>query len=111
MSRILPCYLNTLRMRRGLTQPELAELMGIGASLLSKVESLERRPTTKVILAAEIVFGMPAREIFPGAYKNLEQGVVKRARALRSQFLDRSDPAAAEKLRLIDQIMERSVQS
>lgn len=108
MSRILPSYLSTLRKQRGLSQPDLAQLLDISASLLCKVESLSRRPTARVILPAEIVFGIPAREIFPGAYGEIEQAVGHRARMLLNQLNDRSDPVSVEKKRFIKEITARS---
>src|SRR5471032_480851 len=101
MSRSLPSYLTSLRLQRGLTQPELADLLGIGPSLLSKVETLDRRPTAKVILAAEIVFGVPAREIFPGAYHVIENGVLQRARNLRGQLKGKPDLASVARRQLV----------
>ena len=108
MSRSLPSYLTSLRLQRGLTQPELADLLGIGPSLLSKVESLDRRPTAKVILAAEIVFGVPARDIFPGAYHAIEHGVVERADSLRGHLNGKSGPAASVKRQMLQELMQRS---
>ena len=107
MSRSLPTYLTSLRLQRGLTQPELADLLGIGPSLLSKVESLDRRPTARVVLAAEIVFGVPARDIFPGAYHVIENGVVERARNLRGQLKGKFDPASAAKRQLVKELTQR----
>jgi len=107
MSRHLPSYLKPLRVQRGLSQPELAQLLGISASLLSKVESLARRPTARVILPAEIVFGLSAREIFPGAYSDIEKEVGQRARSLRGQLKHRSDPASMEKKGLLKVIAKR----
>src|SRR5580704_7165229 len=101
MSRQLPSYLKPLRVQRGLSQPELAQLLGISASLLSKVESLTRRPTARVILPAEIVFGLPAREIFPGTYGVIEKEIGQRARALRGMLKHRRDRASVEKKRML----------
>ena len=98
----------SLRLQRGLSQPELADLLGIGPSLLSKVESQDRRPTAKVILAAEIVFGVPARDIFPGAYHVIENGVVQRARNLRGQLKGQSDPASVAKRQLVTDLTKRA---
>lgn len=107
MSRHLPSYLRTLRLQWGLSQSELANLLGISASLLSKVESLTRRPTARVILPAEIVFGLGPDEIFPGAYRGIEKDVGQRARALRQQLKHRSDWAALEKSRQLKAMLRR----
>jgi len=107
MSRHLPSYLKPLRVQHGLSQLELAHLMGISVSLLSKVESLTRRPTARVILPAELVFGLPAREIFPGAYNDIGKEVGQRARSLRVQLKHRPDPAIVEKIALLKTMTKR----
>jgi transcriptional regulator with XRE-family HTH domain len=108
MPRHLPSYLKPLRLQRGLSQPELAALLGIGPSLLSKLESLSRQPTVKVMLAAEIVFGLPARDIFPGAFHNIEAEVVERARTLRKELRRQSNPASRAKKVMLAQMIGKS---
>jgi len=107
MSRHLPSYLRTLRLQWGLTQVELARLLGISDSLLSLVESGARQPTARVILPAEILFGLAGEEIFPGAYWEIEKVVAKRGRALRVRLQSRSGWGAAEKRRLLKTMISR----
>lgn len=111
MSRYLPSYLKPLRVQRGLSQPELAKLLGISASLLSLVETLKRRPTARVILPAEIVFGLPARQIFPGAYRDIAKDVVLRARSLKNQLKRRAVRGRTEKQRVLNDVMKRLARS
>jgi len=94
-------------MRSGLSQPELASLLGISPSLLSKVESLTRRPTARVILAAEIVFGRPARDIFPGPYTKIEQAVLERAKDLKKDLTGPSHPGVQQKRETLNKMVER----
>ena len=111
MSRHLASYLKPLRVQRGLSQSELAKLLGISASLLSLVESLARRPTARVILPAEIVFGMPAREIFPEAYRDIENEVVLRGRSFEKQLKRHPVRGRAEKQRFVNEVMKRLARS
>ena len=111
MSRYLPSYLKPLRVQRGLSQPELARLLGISASLLSLVETLKRRPTARVILPAEVVFGVPARRIFPGAYVDIERDIAHRARSLVTQLRRRPTRGRIEKRRLLKELMKRLARS
>ncbi len=106
MARLLPCYLHTLRKQWGLSQPELAHLLGISTSALCKVETLARRPSAQFLLGAEIVFGHAACETFPGIYGAAEREIVARARALHDALAH--DGAARQKLRLLAEIIERA---
>jgi transcriptional regulator with XRE-family HTH domain len=107
MPHILPSYLHTLRLQWGLTQAELAALLGVSASLVSKVETLARRPTTRVMVPAEILFGRPGDEIFPGAYREMERGVARRGQKLCQALRARNGWAAAEKTRLLRAMVKR----
>jgi len=107
MSGLLPSYLHTLRLQWGLSQPELADLLSISPSLLSKVESLDRRPTTHVILGATVVFDRPGREIFPAEYRDIEQEVVERAHAILMGLEHRSDLPHQEKVARLKEIIAR----
>lgn len=108
MQHQLPCYLHTLRKQWGLSQPELAELLGIGASALSRYERQSRKPTAELIVAAEVVFGLCAKDIFPRFYHTIEQAVMRRARAMYARLEANTDPAVYEKLRLLDTILEHT---
>jgi len=107
MSRHLPRYLRTLRLQWGLSQIELAHLLGISDSLLSKVESGARQPTARVILPTEILFGLAGEEIFPGAYRAIEKDLADRGRKLRMRLKLRSDWGAEEKKRLLKAMVKR----
>jgi transcriptional regulator with XRE-family HTH domain len=110
MHHQLPCYLHSLRKRYGLSQPELAELLGISVSALSRYEGQSRKPTAELIVAAEVIFGLCAKDIFPLFYHEVQQVVVKRAKALYARLEKHTEPAAYEKLRLLDALFERANQ-
>jgi transcriptional regulator with XRE-family HTH domain len=57
--------MRVLRRRLGLTQAELAFLIGRSQSDVSYVESGLRRPHLAEVLMIELVFGVPAVTIFP----------------------------------------------
>ena len=108
MSHLLPSYLRTLRKQWGLSQPELAELLGISSSALCKVETLARKPSAKLLLSAEIIFGLPTQDIFPAAHGAIAQDILKRAQALSNRLETKTDAANLQKLRLLTEIIERS---
>lgn len=107
MSQSLPSYLHTLRLQWGLTQAELGALLGVSASLVSKVETLARRPTARILVPAEILFARPGAEIFPGAYREIERDIVWRGRRLCTTLRSRNGWALSEKKRVLKAMIKR----
>lgn len=72
------CYLRTHRRVWGLTQPELASLLGLqSASHLSRIEHGKYAPTVEVALACQVIFGIPPSAMFPHVYTLIEEEVVR----------------------------------
>jgi transcriptional regulator with XRE-family HTH domain len=111
MPHRLPSYLHTLRKQRGLSQPDLASLLGVTGSALCRFENLSRRPTAELVIAAEVIFGHGPKDVFPGFYRNIERTIVDRARAQHDRLESKTDPAARVKLRLLAEIIERASQA
>lgn len=83
MSAAIPQYLRSYRKRTGLTQSDVASLLGLDTGeSVSKYERLARRPTLETAFALQHVFNVPADELFPGLYREVEQGVRDRARRI-----------------------------
>lgn len=71
------------RKRHGLTQHEMAFLLGSkDGSAVSHVERGAREPSLRSAFACEVMFGVPARELFPGIYEEVEHELKTRAQAL-----------------------------
>jgi transcriptional regulator with XRE-family HTH domain len=83
MAKRLNNYLRTYRKRSGLSQGEVAFLLGChhGAKV-SRYERNARQPTLKTALAYEAVFGVPVRELFAGIFEKVLGMTKKRARVL-----------------------------
>ena len=88
MSRKLDNYLRTHRKRAGLTQKELAYLLGCkeDAKKVSRYECRTRRPGLSSILAYEAFFGIPSRELFAGLYEKVERETFRRVRVLMKKL-------------------------
>jgi len=87
MAHRLPNYLRTHRKRAGLSQDEVAYLLGCrSGAKVSRYERLARRPSLETAFAYEAVFGVPARELFAGIFEKVEREVVKRARVLAGKL-------------------------
>jgi transcriptional regulator with XRE-family HTH domain len=86
-SRKLPNYLRTYRKRAGLSQDEVAFLLGCqSGTKASRYERRTRKPNLETILAYEVLFGAPARELFAGIFENVEQATLKRPRILAQKL-------------------------
>jgi len=80
-------YLRTYRKRGGLTQDEMAFLLGCqSGTKISRFERLARHPNLETALACQVIFGVPAHKLFPGVFAEVERTVTERARVLTSRL-------------------------
>ena len=104
----LPHYLRTHRKRIDLSQDELAWLMGCqSGSKVSRHERSEDKPALENVLAYEIIFRLPAREIFAGIFEAVQLVVHRRVGEL-TRRLERANasPRMAAKLAALRLIVE-----
>lgn len=105
--KALENYLRMHRKRAGLTQGELAYLLGVQSSgKISRYERFARRPTLEAALALEIILGVPVRDLFEGVHDEVEHEVKKRARRLRRRLAERQ--AHKRKLAVLAAMANRS---
>lgn len=72
-------YLRFLRKKCGLSQKDLARILGsLTPSQISRHERSVTPPSIMVALGYEVVFRKPVAEIFPGLYHTIEEGVEAR---------------------------------
>jgi transcriptional regulator with XRE-family HTH domain len=85
-------YLRANRKRLGLTQGEIAYLLGKeGGARVCRLERFVRDPSLEVALAFEAIFQKPLSELFAGLYHEIEQNVAARAEILAKR-LDNHPP-------------------
>lgn len=108
MPRHLPSYLRSLRLERGLSATELALLLGVSLSTISRYEDLSRAPTIDLAFGAEVIFGKPPRDVFPALYGKIEDSVLARAKELYHRLELRTDLSSAEKRGLLLEMIARS---
>jgi transcriptional regulator with XRE-family HTH domain len=83
----LPNYLKAHRKRLALTQKDVAYLLGVSnPEKVSRHETFIRDPRFESLLAYEVIFQRPVREIFAGLYAQIEQEVAMRAKELASKM-------------------------
>jgi len=107
MAQKLPCYLRTYRKRGGLTQSDLAFLLGSDTgTTVSHYERLLRDPNLDTAFACQVIFGIPAQELFPGVYGKVEKAIRRRAHVLSQKVQDGDmDARIKHKMRLLDAIV------
>ncbi len=103
-------YLRTYRKKAGLSQDEVAFLLGTrSGTKVSRYERLTRQPGVKTIFALEVIFRAPARNLFAGAYEKVERSAVKRALLLaRRLSAGKPDRMLTHKLTALRSIYERA---
>lgn len=105
----IPCLLRTLRRRWGLTQKDLAHLLGLkSGSHVGRLENLTRSSTFSAIFALEIVFGTEPRELFPKLHAEAEEAVMQRASALYERLEGLTDAQSLTKLELLKAMISRA---
>lgn len=80
----LPNYLLSNRKRLGLSQSDVAFLLGAqSGAKVCRYERFVREPNLETALAYEAILGKPVRELFGGVFERVEKEVVERAKVLR----------------------------
>ena len=98
-------YLRTYRKRSGLTQRDVAFLVGCrNGAQVSRYEKRRRLPPLRTALACEAAFGVPVSVLFAGLREAAGQAVGERLGALKSRLetnpsQGRDARLAAQKLR------------
>lgn len=95
-------YLRTHRKRIGLTQDEMTFLLGCqSGAKVSRYERFARQPSLHTVFVYEVLFGVPARELFAGEFQKAERLAKGRLRflILRLERKGQADPVAAKKLK------------
>ncbi len=86
-------YITTHRKRAGLTQEELAHLLGLKTrAAISLLECGWVPVLLRTLLGLEVLFGSPLTELFAGEHARVRKDVQERARRRAGRYEARSDP-------------------
>jgi len=101
-------YLRTHRRRTGLSQSDVAALLGArSGALVSRHETGERRPVLRTAIAYEIVLGISIRRIYAGIHSKLATNVRVRATRMLVRLEERPRTALRDqKMASIRRILE-----
>jgi transcriptional regulator with XRE-family HTH domain len=105
MPRKLAHYLRNERKRLGLTQADIAALLG--AQWKTRVSRYEREsalPPLEAGLAYQEIYGVPISEIFRGANAKIRAGVRQRARRLLAKTPERTTPTELLRKKALERI-------
>jgi len=107
MSQTPQNYLRSYRRRSGLSQAEMAFLLGCRSKAkVSRYEQHARRPSLESVFIYEVVFGAHAQELFRGVFEKVEKETRKRAQMLAERLRQaKPDDTIARKLSILDAIV------
>ena len=87
MNTIATNYLRTYRRRSGLSQEEVAYLLGLkSGQIVSRYERLVRLPNLETVLACQVIFNALPHELYPGLYAKVESITRQRIHALTTRL-------------------------
>lgn len=105
----LKIYMRTNRLKWGITQAELAYLLGLKTgSVVSRMERVKRQPGVMVVLACQVIFGTMPTELLPGPFSDIEDAVMRRVHEMNKKFQSKPSPKNKAKQLLLKDIVERA---
>lgn len=110
MSTTLSSYLRRERRGWGLTQKELAKLLGMNSRThVSKIEHGKRKPSVEFLIASLVLFGASIEDLYPSLYSHIEEEVLREASTLLETLAGNGSPKAARKRELLDAALRRAI--
>ena len=103
----LRTYLRARRREWGLSQDDLADLVGTNGSVISDYEREIHPISARLLIAAELIFGISGADLFPALYRQVEEDVCASAAGLYASLEGKDDPQSQKKRKLISQIPDR----
>src|SRR5437867_5310744 len=96
-----PNYLRTIRKRSGLSQDEVAFLLGSpSGGMVSRYERFNRSPSVDTACGLARLFGISVNDLFSGTSEKMIGQMTKRARILEKR-LTATDALTAQKLKTL----------
>lgn len=104
----LGSYLRTYRIRAGLTQKDVAALLGLKtSSAISRTEKGQGVPSIQVLLGYCILFEAHPQNLVPGIIRDLEKVVCAHVHVLAGQLRKRpTTPMVLERLKFVESLSQ-----
>ena len=108
----MPCPLRTYRRTWGLTQQELADLLGVESrTQVSRLEHGKRVPCLEIALASATLFGVSLGDLFPQVAVEVEKNLREKISRLQKGFPQSTDPEGLRKRELFARALRESAVS
>jgi transcriptional regulator with XRE-family HTH domain len=109
MDHRIKTYVRPLRRRWGLTQKELAFLIGAkSGTVVSRIEGVKRTPKLAAVLACALVFGVAPAELFPVLISQIHEDVRRRVNELYEELQGNPGKLTRKKLDFLEAVLARS---
>jgi transcriptional regulator with XRE-family HTH domain len=103
-------FVRAHRRRWGLTQDELATLLGVTSSTtVSRIERSVRTPTATVMVACCILFGLPAPDLFISLHEEIEELIGTAAKVLLDELAHKTDKHSLRKREFLENVLARLI--
>ncbi len=104
------CYLRTHRRVWGLTQRELATLLGLKSTThISRIENGKRAPSVESALACQVIFGIPPSAMFPRLYTLVEEKAMRNVYQMHLALSHTTSLSDLRKRELLSIALKRAV--
>ena len=104
-------YLRSYRLRWGLSQKELAYLLGWDRpDIISRIERKQRSPTLQLAMACYILFDTPSAELFPDISAGIEQVVMAHVQEMYETIQGDPSRRTKKKIELFEDAIARADQ-
>lgn len=101
-------YLKTYRERSGIALQDIAEIIGIDISSLSKIENGKRKPDIDTVLGYHFVLNIPLEKLLKKQYKNLVQRYLLNVVSLKDKLLEAmTQPEISNRIKNFDAIIDQ----
>jgi transcriptional regulator with XRE-family HTH domain len=107
----LPNYIRTYRKRACLTQAEVAFILGSKSSArISRHERFKQTPDLQTLLAYELLFRTPVRNLFSGTHHKIAKKLMRRIRLLIQRLAEvRSSRRMKRKIEVLTAFLEEGI--
>jgi transcriptional regulator with XRE-family HTH domain len=101
-------YIAAARKKGGLTQYDLAALLGVRQGTVSRYETGRLKPPLRIALGIYIVLGSKPEQCFPAVYDRILDRVMRMGAKLDLKLVGRTDPVSVKKRKTYAAMMKRA---
>lgn len=104
-----PRTVQSSRKGSALTQEEIADLLDVSQSTVSRLELEGTTTTLELAFGLQVIFGAQPRALFSKIYAEIEDAVMRRAAALDKKLRHMTDPRSEKKKRFLASMSKRAL--